>query len=245
MGSKSQSDDVSFKATATRAAAGNVNATLEMVYGLANKLKLTETWDSNNDLNTKVEFSKITNLKLTGECLLKTKTLDQKVTLAATYATPSLHFNAKVDPLQASIASDVVFKATESIFVGLKADTNAGGLASDPMAALLYKRADFSIFASSNGKKMAADAIHKVNDKTAAAFNVNFNLEKSSVDVGLGVEHKTNGSTYKVKALSKGAVGVSFKHPVKDGVNVTLAAELNAKSMQIDAHKVGLSLEFL
>ena len=101
------------------------------------------------------------------------------------------------------------------------------------------------IWRDSNGKKVAGDAIHNVNSNTAAAFNFNFNLEKSSVDVGLGVQHKVGGSTYKVKALSKGAVGVSFKHPVKEGVNLTLAAELNAKSMQIDAHKVGLSLEFL
>merc|ERR1711934_1246898 len=215
-----------------------------MVHSLGKGIKLTENWNSSNDLVTKFEYSKIKGLKLTGELLLKTKNLEQKVTLSAAYSAPKVNFNAKVNPLKASVAADVTVKALEKVFVGVKADVNSSGLASQPTAAISYRGADFSIFAASNGKKVFGDAHHKLNASTQGAFVYNFNLEKSSVDVGLGVEHKANGNTYKVRALSKGAVGVSFATKVSDDFKLTLAAEVNSKSLQIDGHKVGVSVEY-
>jgi len=242
--SRSTDANVTFKATAARASDGAVNSSLEMTHVFGNGIKLTETWDASNDLNTKLEYAPMKGLKLTGETLLKTKSADQKVTLAAAYATPKLNFNAKANPIKAALATDVVFKATDNIFVGVKADVSAKGLASDPVGAVSYRRKDFALFASTNGKKVTGDAFHQVNASTKGAFAFNFNVEKSAVDVSLGLERKDNGSTYKLKALSKGVVGASFSHPIKEGVALTFAAEVSTRSLQIDAHKVGLSLEF-
>jgi len=236
-------DGTSFKGTAVRKSE-RIGGDLEVGHKIAKGLKLTETWSSNGNLNNKLEYSKIKNLKLTGEVLLKTTDMSNQMSLSAAYTNCAVNFNAKLSPAL-DMTVDATVTPRSNIILGVQSGYGLrSGKVAMPSMTAAYKKSDFSLVGGlslAKGTLVTADAHHKINGALQMAYNVKCNVDKSTFDMAAGIQYNVTKSTfYKARVNNKGVMAVSYSQFLSDKVKLTMSAEMRSPS----DHKVGASVVF-
>lgn len=236
-------DGTTFKGTAARKSE-RISGDLEVAHKIAPGIKLTETWGSTGNLNNKLEYSGIKNVKVTGELLLKTTDMSNTMSLAAAYTNKAINFNAKLSP-----SLDLTVDATVAPHCGILFGVSSGygvnnGKVAMPSVLASVTKSDWSLVGGlhlAKGTQVTADAHHRINNSLQMAYNVNCNVDKSSFAMAAGIQYNVSKSNfYKFRVDSHGVMGASYTQNLNDKVKFTMSAEMRKPS----DNKVGAAFVF-
>ena len=225
-------------------AASPGNATLLMLYRRAG-LTLTQTWNTANALDTKVEVSDslAKGLKLEGlfNFLPATNATGAKFNLH--FKQPGFHGRAFFDLLKGPTANVDAVVGHEGFLAGASAgyDVNKAALTAYS-AAVGYAAPQYSaaVTASDNLSVFAASYYHKVNSQVEAGSKATWN-SKTGNTVGLEVAAKYRidpVSFAKAKINDRGIAALAYNVLLREGVTLGLGGSFDTQKLDQATHKV-------
>ncbi|XP_027889671.1 voltage-dependent anion-selective channel protein 3 isoform X1 [Xiphophorus couchianus] len=108
-----------------------------------------------------------------------------------------------------------------------------------------YQGSDFQAHAHLNDStEFGASIYHKANKNLDAAVNLAWTAGSNNTRFGIGTKYQLDkDSSLSAKVTNAGVVGLGYTHTLRPGVNITLSAMINGKSVSSGGHKVGMAFE--
>merc|ERR1712169_99155 len=214
-------------------------------------LTLTQTWNTANALDTKVEVSDslAKGLKLEGlfNFLPATNATGAKFNLH--FKQPGFHGRAFFDLLKGPTANVDAVVGHEGFLAGASAgyDVNKAALTAYS-AAVGYAAPQYSaaLTASDNLSVFAASYYHKVNSQVEAGSKATWN-SKTGNTVGLEVAAKYRidpVSFAKAKINDRGIAALAYNVLLREGVTLGLGGSFDTQKLDQATHKLGASFTF-
>ncbi|CAH0059121.1 unnamed protein product [Clonostachys solani] len=228
----------------------NGYAQLLMLYSRAG-LTLTQTWNTANALDTKLEVNDTLakGLKLEGLFNFLPATNAKGAKFNLHFKQPGFHGRAFFDLLKGPTANVDAVIGHEGFVAGASAgyDVNKAALTAYS-AAVGYTAPQYSatITASDNLSVFAASYYHKVNSQVEAGAKATWN-SKTGNTVGLEVASKYRidpVSFTKAKVNDRGIAAVSYNVLLREGVTLGLGGSFDTQKLDQASHKVGASFTF-
>ncbi|KAF3021427.1 hypothetical protein E8E14_005445 [Neopestalotiopsis sp. 37M] len=214
-------------------------------------LTLTQTWNTANALESKVELADSIAKGLKAEGVFSFLPTNQ-----ARGAKLNLHFKQNIfhgraffDLLKGPVASVDAVVGHEGFLAGAQAGFDAQkGVITGYQAALGYVGRGFtsSITATDNLSTFAASYYHKVNSQVEAGAKATWN-SKTGNAVGLEVASKYRldpVSFAKAKINDRGVAAVAYNVLLRPGVTLGLGGSFDTQKIDQATHKVGVSFTF-
>ncbi|KAI0845954.1 hypothetical protein F5Y00DRAFT_151876 [Daldinia vernicosa] len=223
---------------------------LLMLYRRAG-LTLTQTWNTANALDTKVELADTLAKGLKAESIFSFLPATQKkgVKLNLTFKQSAFHGRAFFDLLNGPTANVDAVIGHEGFLAGASAGYDVQKAAvTGYSAAVGYIAPQYSaaVTATDNLSVFAASYYHKVNSQVEAGAKATWN-SKSGSAVGLEVASKYRldpVSFAKAKINDRGVAAVSYNVLLRPGVTLGLGASFDTQKLEQATHKVGASFTF-
>ncbi|KAI9900316.1 hypothetical protein N3K66_004578 [Trichothecium roseum] len=214
-------------------------------------LTLTQTWNTANALDTKVEVSDslAKGLKLEGLFNFLPATAAKGAKFNLHFKQPGFHGRAFFDLLKGPTANIDAVVGHEGFLAGASAgyDVNKAKLtgysAAVGYSAPLYSAA---VTASDNLSLFAASYYHKVNSQVEAGAKATWN-SKTGNTVGLELASKYRidpVSFAKVKINDRGIAALAYNVLLREGVTVGLGGSFDTQKLDQATHKIGTSFTF-
>ncbi|KAI1861465.1 uncharacterized protein JN550_010845 [Neoarthrinium moseri] len=214
-------------------------------------LTLTQTWNTANALESKVELadSIAKGLKAEGVFSFLPTSQSRGAKLNLHFKQNIFHGRAFFDLLKGPIANVDAVVGHEGFLAGASAgfDVNKGAL-TGYSAALGYTAPVYtaSITATDNLSVFAASYYHKVNGQVEAGAKATWN-SKTGNAVGLEVASKYRldpVSFAKAKINDRGVAAVAYNVLLRPGVTLGLGGSFDTQKLDQATHKVGVSFTF-
>ncbi|KAI1418469.1 hypothetical protein F5Y13DRAFT_149222 [Hypoxylon sp. FL1857] len=223
---------------------------LLMLYRRAG-LTLTQTWNTANALDTKVELADSLAKGLKAETIFSflPATQNKGVKLNLTFKQSAFHGRAFFDLLKGPTANVDAVIGHEGFLAGASAGYDVQKAAvTGYSAAVGYIAPQYSaaVTATDNLSVFAASYYHKVNSQVEAGAKATWN-SKSGNNVGLEVASKYRldpVSFAKAKINDRGVAAVSYNVLLRPGVTLGLGASFDTQKLEQATHKVGASFTF-
>ncbi|KAI0885727.1 uncharacterized protein GGS22DRAFT_188010 [Annulohypoxylon maeteangense] len=214
-------------------------------------LTLTQTWNTTNALDTKVELADSLAKGLKAETIFSFLPATQKkgVKLNLTFKQSAFHGRAFFDLLKGPTANVDAVIGHEGFLAGASAGYDVQKAAvTGYNAAVGYLSPQYSaaVTATDNLSVFAASYYHKVNSQVEAGAKATWN-SKSGNNVGLEVASKYRldpVSFAKAKINDRGVAAVSYNVLLRPGVTLGLGASFDTQKLDQATHKVGASFTF-
>uniref|UniRef100_A0A0B7K8M4 Mitochondrial outer membrane protein porin n=1 Tax=Bionectria ochroleuca TaxID=29856 RepID=A0A0B7K8M4_BIOOC len=209
-------------------------------------LTLTQTWNTANALDTKLEVNDTLakGLKLEGLFNFLPATNAKGAKFNLHFKQPGFHGRAFFDLLKGPTANvDAGFVAGGSAGYDVNKAALTAYSAAVGYTAPLYSAA---ITASDNLSVFAASYYHKVNSQVEAGAKATWN-SKTGNTVGLEVASKYRidpVSFAKAKVNDRGIAAVSYNVLLREGVTLGLGGSFDTQKLDQASHKVGASFTF-
>ncbi|KAK8089414.1 mitochondrial outer membrane protein porin [Apiospora hydei] len=245
-------NNVAFKVTGKssheKATSGNMEAKWA---DKARGLTLTQTWNTANALESKVEaadvLAKGVKAELVHGFLPTTSSRSAKLNLH--FKQSAFHGRAFFDLLKGPTANIDAVVGHDGFLAGASAgyDVQKAAL-TGYSAAVGYAAPSYSaaITATDNLSVFAASYYHKVNGQVEAGAKATWN-SKSGNNVGLEVASKYRLdplSFAKAKINDRGVAAISYNTLLRPGVNLGLGGSFDTQKLDQATHKVGVSFTF-
>ncbi|KAI2463644.1 eukaryotic porin/Tom40 [Annulohypoxylon bovei var. microspora] len=245
-------NNVAFKVTGKSSHEKATSGAIEGKY--ADKslgLTLTQTWNTANALDTKVELADSLAKGLKAETIFSFLPATQKkgVKLNLTFKQSAFHGRAFFDLLKGPTANVDAVIGHEGFLAGASAGYDVQKAAvTGYNAAVGYLSPQYSaaVTATDNLSVFAASYHHKVNSQVEAGAKATWN-SKSGNTVGLEVASKYRldpVSFAKAKINDRGVAAVSYNVLLRPGVTLGLGASFDTQKLEQASHKVGASFTF-
>jgi voltage-dependent anion channel protein 2 len=243
---------VAFKVNGKSTHDSHTSGTLEAEYkDKPSGLTLTQTWNTANALETKVEMAdniaQGLRAEVLGSFLPGTQAKGAKVNLH--FKQPNFHTRAFFDLLKGPTATLDAVIGHDGFLVGAEAgyDVQKAAITRYSLA-VGYTQPQYtaSIIAASNLSVFSASYYHKVNSQVEAGAKAIWD-SKSGNNVGLEVTSKYRLdplSFAKAKINDRGVAAVSYNVLMRPGVTLGLGASFDTQKLDQATHKVGVSFEF-
>ncbi|KAK4076221.1 hypothetical protein Trihar35433_2781 [Trichoderma harzianum] len=214
-------------------------------------LTLTQTWNTANALDTKIEVSDslAKGLKLEGLFNFLPATAAKGAKFNLLFKQPGFHGRAFFDLLKGPTANVDAVVGHEGFLAGASAgyDVNKAAL-TGYSAAVGYVAPQYSaaITATDNLSVFAASYYHKVNSQVEAGAKATWN-SKTSNTVGLEVASKYRidpVSFAKVKINDRGIAALAYNVLLREGVTLGLGGSFDTQKLDQATHKLGASFTF-
>ncbi|KPM43122.1 Mitochondrial outer membrane protein porin [Neonectria ditissima] len=214
-------------------------------------LTLTQTWNTANALDTKLEVSDslAKGLKLEGLFNFLPATAAKGAKFNLHFKQPGFHGRAFFDLLKGPVANVDAVVGHEGFLAGASAgyDANKAALTAYS-AAVGYAAPQYSaaITASDNLSVFAASYYHKVNSQVEAGAKATWN-SKTGNTVGLEVASKYRidpVSFAKVKINDRGIAALAYNVLLREGVTLGLGGSFDTQKLDQATHKLGASFTF-
>ncbi|KAL6873351.1 eukaryotic porin/Tom40 [Trichoderma longibrachiatum] len=215
------------------------------------RLTLTQTWNTANALDTKIEVSDslAKGLKLEGLFNFLPATAAKGAKFNLFFKQPGFHGRAFFDLLKGPTANVDAVVGNEGFLAGASAgyDVNKAAL-TGYSAAVGYVAPQYSaaITATDNLSTFAASYYHKVNSQVEAGAKATWN-SKTSNTVGLEVASKYRidpVSFAKVKINDRGIAALAYNVLLREGVTLGLGGSFDTQKLDQATHKLGASFTF-
>ncbi|OAA66620.1 outer mitochondrial membrane protein porin [Niveomyces insectorum RCEF 264] len=219
--------------------------------GSAAGLTVTQTWNTANALESKLELadSLAKGLKAEGIFAFLPATQARGAKFNLTFKQSSFHGRAFFDLLRGPTANVDAVIGHDGFLAGASAgyDVNKAAITSYS-AAVGYQAPTYSaaVTAGDNLSIFAASYHHKVNSQVEAAAKATWN-SKSGNAVGLEVATKYRLdplSFVKAKINDRGVAAVAYNVLLREGVSFGLGASFDTQKLDQATHKVGTSFTF-
>ncbi|KAI1093128.1 eukaryotic porin/Tom40 [Rostrohypoxylon terebratum] len=245
-------NNVAFKVTGKSSHEKATSGAIEGKY--ADKslgLTLTQTWNTANALDTKVELADSLAKGLKAESIFSflPATQNKGFKLNLTFKQSAFHGRAFFDLLKGPTANVDAVIGHEGFLAGASAGYDVQKAAvTGYNAAVGYLSPQYSaaITATDNLSVFAASYYHKVNSQVEAGAKATWN-SKSGNTVGLEVASKYRldpVSFAKAKINDRGVAAVSYNVLLRPGVTLGLGASFDTQKLDQATHKVGASFTF-
>jgi voltage-dependent anion channel protein 2 len=214
-------------------------------------LTLTQTWNTANVLDTKLEVkdSLAKGLKLEGLFNFLPATAGKGAKFNLHFQQPGFHGRAFFDLLKGPTANVDAVVGHEGFLAGASAgyDVNKAALTAYS-AAVGYTAPAYSaaVTASDNLSVFAASYYHKVNSQVEAGAKATWN-SKTGNTVGLEVASKYRidpVSFAKFKINDRGIAAVAYNVLLREGVTLGLGGSFDTQKIDQANHKLGASFTF-
>jgi len=229
---------------------GKVAGALESKYKFKEHgLTITEKWNTDNKLSTKVDLQDkiMKGLKLTLDTSFSPQTGAKSGVLKTEYKHDLLSVNTETDlTLEGPTINGSAVIGHQGWLAGYQMafDTNKSKLKKNNFA-LGYVKGDCTIHGNVNdGDVFGASIFQKVNPTLDTAVNVGWVASKNETSFGIGCKYALDDSaSIRAKVNNSSHVGLGYQQKLRDGVTLTLSTLIDGKNFQQGGHKVGLALE--
>ncbi|KAI0393268.1 eukaryotic porin/Tom40 [Xylariaceae sp. FL0594] len=245
-------NNVAFKVTGKSSHEKATSGALEGKYTDSKLgLTLTQTWNTANALDTKIELADSLAKGLKAETIFQflPATNNKGVKLNLTFKQPAFHGRAFFDLLKGPTANVDAVIGHEGFLAGASAgyDVQKAAL-TGYSAAIGYVAPTYSaaVTATDNLSVFAASYYHKVNSQVEASAKATWN-SKSGNAVGLELASKYRidpVSFTKAKINDRGVAAVAYNVLLRPGVTVGIGASFDTQKIDQATHKVGASFTF-
>jgi voltage-dependent anion channel protein 2 len=245
-------NNVAFKVTGKSSHDNATSGAIEGKYvDKPNGLTLTQTWNTANTLETKIEMSDnlAKGLKAEGIFSFLPATQARGAKFNLHFKQPNFHGRAFFDLLKGPTASIDAIVGHEGFLAGASAGYDVQKAAiTGYSAAVGYQASTFSaaITATDNLSVFAASYYHKVNSQVEAGSKATWN-SKTGNTVGLEVAAKYRldpVSFVKTKINDRGVAAVAYNVLLREGVTLGVGASFDTQKLDQATHKVGTSFTF-
>ncbi|EEH08771.1 outer mitochondrial membrane porin protein [Histoplasma capsulatum var. duboisii H88] len=243
---------VTFNVKGKSVSEGPINGALEAKYVDApTGLTLTQTWNTANALDTKLELDNKIMTGLKAEVLTQYLPNSQSkgVKLNLYFKQPSFHARAFFDLLKGPSASFDAVLGHEGFLVGAEGGYDVQKAAiTKYSAAIAYCVPEYSaaVTAQNNLSLFSASYYHRVSPQVEACAKATWD-SKAGNSVGLEVASKYRldpSSFAKVKVNDRGIAALAYNVLLRPGVTLGLGASMDTQKLSQTAHKVGASFTF-
>ncbi|KAH8893264.1 hypothetical protein GQ53DRAFT_107640 [Thozetella sp. PMI_491] len=212
---------------------------------------LTQTWNTANALESKVEFADnlAKGLKAEGIFSFLPATQARGAKFNLYFKQPSFHGRAYFDLLKGPTANIDAVIGHEGFLAGAQAGYDVQKAAVTSYSAAVGFAAPTytaAVTASDNLSVFAASYYHKVNSQVEAGAKATWN-SKSGTNVGLEVASKYRldpVSFVKAKINDRGVAAVAYNVLLREGVTFGIGASFDTQKLDQATHKVGTSFTF-
>ncbi|KAI1273454.1 eukaryotic porin/Tom40 [Xylaria sp. FL0933] len=249
-------NNVAFKVTGKSSHDKATSGALEGKYSDKSLgLTLTQTWNTANSLDTKIELADSLAKGLKAETVFQflpaanNASNNTGAKLNLTFKQSAFHGRAFFDLLKGPTANVDAVIGHEGFLAGASAGYDVQKAAvTGYSAAVGYVAPQYSaaITATDNLSVFAASYYHKVNSKVEASAKALWN-SKSGNTVGLEVASKYRldpVSFAKAKINDRGVAAVAYNVLLRPGVTVGIGASFDTQKIDQATHKVGASFTF-
>ncbi|KAI0387012.1 eukaryotic porin/Tom40 [Hypomontagnella monticulosa] len=214
-------------------------------------LTLTQTWNTANALESKIELADSLAKGLKAETIFSFLPVNQNkgAKINLTFKQSAFHGRAFFDLLKGPTANVDAVVGHEGFLAGASAGYDVQKAAvTGYSAAVGYLAPQYSaaVTATDNLSVFAASYYHKVNSQVEAGAKATWN-SKSGNTVGLEVASKYRldpVSFAKAKINDRGVAAVSYNVLLRPGVTLGLGASFDTQKLDQATHKVGASFTF-
>ncbi|KAG5943567.1 hypothetical protein E4U60_006584 [Claviceps pazoutovae] len=222
-----------------------------LTYYTRTGLTLTQTWNTANALDTKIEVNDTLakGLKLEGLFNFLPATAGKGAKFNLFFKQPGFHGRAFFDLLKGPVANVDATVGHEGFLAGASAgyDVNRAAVTAYS-AAVGYAAPQYSaaITATDNLSVFAASYYHKVNSQVEAGAKATWN-SKTGNTVGLEVASKYRidpVSFAKVKINDRGIAALAYNVLLREGVTLGLGGSFDTQKLDQATHKLGASFTF-
>ncbi|KAK0635845.1 eukaryotic porin/Tom40 [Bombardia bombarda] len=245
-------NNVAFKVTGKNSHDKNTTAQLEGKYvDKPNGLTFTQTWNTANALETKVELADnlAKGLKAEGIFGFLPASSSRGAKFNLHFKQSNFHGRAFVDLLKGPTANLDAVVGHEGFLAGASAGYNVqNAKITGYSAAVGFHAPTYSaaITATDNLSVFSASYYHKVNSQVEAGSKATWN-SKSTNTVGLEVAAKYRldpVSFVKGKINDRGVAAVAYNVYLREGVTLGIGASFDTQKFDQATHKVGTSFTF-
>jgi voltage-dependent anion channel protein 2 len=243
---------VAFKVTGKSSHEKATSAAIEGKYNdKSTGLTLTQTWNTANALDTKLEVNDTLakGLKLEGLFNFLPATAAKGAKFNLHFKQPGFHGRAFFDLLKGPVANVDAVVGHEGFLAGASAGYDVGKAAvTSYSAAVGYTAPVYSaaVTATDNLSVFAASYYHKVNSQVEAGAKATWN-SKTGNTVGLEVASKYRidpVSFAKVKINDRGMAALAYNVLLREGVTLGLGGSFDTQKLDQATHKLGASFTF-
>ncbi|KAI8629853.1 eukaryotic porin/Tom40 [Xylariaceae sp. FL1651] len=245
-------NNVAFKVTGKSSHEKATSGALEGKYtDKSLGLTLTQTWNTANALDTKIELADSIAKGLKAETVFSflPATQNKGVKLNLTFKQSAFHGRAFFDLLKGPTANVDAVIGHEGFLAGASAGYDVQRAAvTGYSAAVGFVAPQYSaaITATDNLSTFAASYYHKVNSQVEASAKATWN-SKSGNTVGLECASKYRldpVSFAKAKINDRGVAAVAYNVLLRPGVTLGIGASFDTQKLDQATHKVGASFTF-
>ncbi|KAK0720709.1 eukaryotic porin/Tom40 [Lasiosphaeris hirsuta] len=245
-------NNVAFKVTGKSSHEKSTNGAIEAKYSdKPNGLTLTQSWNTANTLESKIELADnlAKGLKAEGVFNFLPATSAKGAKLNLHFKQPNFHGRAFVDLLKGPTANIDAIVGHEGFLAGASAGYNVqNAKITGYSAAVGFHAPTYSaaITATDNLSVFAASYYHKVNSQVETVSKATWN-SKAGNTVGLEVAAKYRldpVSFVKAKINDRGIAAVAYNVLLREGVTVGVGASFDTQKLDQATHKVGTSFTF-
>ncbi|KAH8821150.1 eukaryotic porin/Tom40 [Xylogone sp. PMI_703] len=245
-------NNVAFKVTGKSTHDGATSGLLEAKYtDKPTGLTVTQSWNTVNALDTKIELNDTIaaglKAEVLGSFLPSTQAKGAKLNLHFKQA--NFHGRAFFDLLKGPTASVDAVIGQDGFLAGASAGYDVQKAAiTNYSAAIGYSVPQYTaaITASNNLSVFSASYYHKVNSQVEAGAKATWD-SKSGNQVGLEVASKYRldpVSFAKIKINDRGVAAVAYNVLLRPGVTLGLGASFDTQKLDQATHKIGTSFTF-
>ncbi|XP_046382618.1 voltage-dependent anion-selective channel protein 2-like [Ischnura elegans] len=214
-------------------------------------LTFSESWDTSRTLGTGVshEDNLVDGLKLGISTSFSADTGDKSCALKAQYKMENLALTMNVDGLgtdDSTVGGSSVF-AYDKFMVGYQmAFSSENSELSKNNFAFGYSMGDFVLHTSVNKLKEYTGTIYrKVQPNLETGVQLAWVSDDSEATTfGIGCKYDLDENvTLRAKVDESCGVGLSLQAKIREGISFTIAALINARSINEGGHKIGMALD--
>jgi len=208
----------------------------------------TEKWNTDNVITSTfaVEDKLIKGFKADFDCSFAPSTGKKTAKVKSAYKHEFLHTTQDIDlDFAGPTLHGSAVAGYKGVLVGGQAsyDTGNSKMTTNSLS-LAWHGADFKCHSGVvDSAKYFGSVHHKVNDKLGVAAALAWTSGGGSTSLTAGGHYAVDGdSAFKAKVDNNLRLGLSYITKLREGVQLTLSALVNAKDLNGGGHKVGLSL---
>ena len=245
-------NNVAFKVTGKSSHDKATSGAIEAKYSdKPNGLTLTQSWNTNSTLETKIEMADnlAKGLKAEGVFNFLPSTQARGAKFNLHFKQPNFHSRAFFDILKGPIANIDAVVGHEGFLAGAAAGYDVQKAAiTGYSAAVGYTAPTYSaaVTATDNLSIFSASYYHKVNSQVEAGSKATWNSKTSNaVGLEVAVKYRLDPVSFvKGKINDRGVAAVAYNVLLREGVTFGVGASFDTQKLDQATHKVGTSFTF-
>jgi len=226
---------------------GKVTGSLETKYKIKEHgLSLTEKWNTDNSLNTTVDYDKLCEgLKLTLDGSFQPNSGDKSGKFKTEYKHEKFLFNADLN-----LASSPVVNMSTSVGHGAYSlgyqtafDSGKSALTKHNLA-LAYHAGVMFLHGTASVSKVFGGGVYLKNSPKLETGVTASSAVGGSSSFGIGCKYSLGpDASLRAKVNNASQVGLSYQQKLRDGITLTMSANIDGNKLNEPGHKLGLALE--